>query len=291
MQRDLHEEVTNKIISKLEAGSLPWMKSWDTQANLELPTNGTTHKRYNGVNICLLWIAAEDNGFSTSEWGSFNQWRDKKEMVAKGSKGTQIIYYDTIEKVVEGEKEIIPFVKASYVFNKCQLQGYKMEEKEPRPLIDRLEHVDNYIQNTGAKIYHDGGNRAFYSPVTDEIHLPPREAFTDTESMYSVTLHELTHFTAKKGRCDREFGKRFGDEAYAFEELVAELGSAFNCAGLEICNEPRDDTAAYLQHWLTILKSDKKAIFTASKEASKAVEYLNSLQPKEQEVWTAPEFH
>jgi antirestriction protein ArdC len=129
-----------------------------------------------------------------------------------------------------------------------------------------------------------GGQRAFYTPMTDTIHMPDRNRFVGsatssaTECLYATLLHELTHWTGIKTRCDRVFGKRFGDDAYAMEELVAELGAAFLCADRGIANTPRPDHAAYISHWLTILKADTKAIFTAASKAAQAVDYLDGLQ-------------
>jgi antirestriction protein ArdC len=146
-----------------------------------------------------------------------------------------------------------------------------------------LEQAEAFVAATGASISH-GGGRAFYRPATDSIQLPPREAFvgsptsTPAEAYYSTLLHELTHWTSAPSRCNRELGKRFGDDAYAIEELVAELGTAFLCADLGITDEPRADHAQYLAAWLSILKADKKAIFTAASKASEAAAFLAALQ-------------
>ena len=278
--KDLHDEITNKIIEKLETGTAPWHKSWNGSASFDMPMNATTQHAYQGINTLFLWSSAEENGFETQDWGSYLQWAEKKKQVKKGAKGSMIVFYKTLEREKDNKIEKIPLIRFSHVFNACQLQDYKPTDKAERPLVDRLEHVDRYILNTGANVYHDGGNRAYYSRASDDIHLPPREAFIDTESLYSVTLHELVHYTDAEKRLNRTKGKRFGDKEYAFEELVAELGAAFECAGLEITNAPRDDHAAYLESWLKVLKEDKKAIFIAASEASKAVGYLDGLQPK-----------
>ena len=137
---------------------------------------------------------------------------------------------------------------------------------------------------TGATIHH-GGGRAFYRPSTDSVQLPPREAFigtptsTPAESDYSTLCHELCHGTSHESRCNRQLGKRFGDQAYAVEELVAELGAAFLCADLRITDAPRTDHAQYLASWLAVMKADKKAIFTAASKASEAAAFLAALQP------------
>ena len=146
-----------------------------------------------------------------------------------------------------------------------------------------IEQAEAFVAATGAQIDY-GGTRAFYRPSTDSIQLPPREAFigsptsTPAESYYSTILHELTHWTSAESRCNRQLGKRFGDQAYAMEELVAELGAAFLCADLHITDEPRVDHAQYLASWLSVMKEDKKAIFTAASKASEAAAYLTGPQ-------------
>jgi antirestriction protein ArdC len=142
--------------------------------------------------------------------------------------------------------------------------------------------ADAFVAATGATIAH-GGSRAYYRPSTDSIQLPPRDAFIGTrtsnpaESYYSTVLHELTHWTSHAQRCDRQLGKRFGDDAYAMEELVAELGAAFLCARIGITAEPRIDHAQYLASWLSVLKADKRAIFTAASKASESTDWLHRL--------------
>jgi len=156
---------------------------------------------------------------------------------------------------------------------------YYVQPESPLPLSERIGAVDSFIRATGATVRH-GGNSTYYSPGTDTIQLPPFEAFRDKESYYATGLHELTHWTKHEKRLNRDFGrKRFGDDGYAREELVAELGAAFLCADLGITPEIRDDHAAYLGHWLSILKEDKRAIFSAAAHAQRAADYLNTFQP------------
>ena len=129
------------------------------------------------------------------------------------------------------------------------------------------------LQSIGADLRH-GGNRAYYSPASDHIQMPPFQAFAENVSYYSTLAHEHTHWTAKSERCDRQLGKRFGDSAYAAEELIAELGAAFVCAHLGLSTEPREDHAQYINSWLKVLKADKRAIFTAASKAQQAADYL-----------------
>ncbi len=179
--------------------------------------------------------------------------------------------------------------RASYVFNAAQIDGYAVAEP-PEPLgpIERIEAVDRFLKHTGAQVV-IGGERAYYRPSTDTIHMPDEGLFTGTETMnrseawYATELHETTHWSGAKHRLDRDFGKRFGDARYVAEELVAEIASAFLCAELSITQDTRADHAQYLAHWLKLLKEDDRAIFTAAAKASEAVAYLKGLQPPEPE--------
>ena len=142
-----------------------------------------------------------------------------------------------------------------------------------------------HIAMPGAGAIHSichGGNQAYYAIGADYVQMPPFEAFKDAESYYATLAHEMTHWTRHQTRLDRDFGrKRWGDEGYAMEELVAELGSAFLAADLALTPEPREDHAAYIGSWLKVLKQDKRAIFSAAAHAQKAADYLASLQPAE----------
>ncbi len=290
-RRDIHQQVTDTIIQQLEAGTVPWQKPWKggTSQSISIPKNATTGNKYRGINILLLWSSAIEHDYPTQEWATFKQWQSKKEAIRKGEKGNLIVFYDTIEKEVDGETKEIPFLKSSVVFNRSQLASYEAAEKaenlNPISLIEKINQVDTFIENTGAIIEHTG-NQAFYRPSTDQICMPTPEAFVDTktstatEGYYSTLLHELTHWTGSPQRLARQGGKKFGDENYATEELIAELGAAFLCAEFEItCTSKNTNHASYIASWLKALKENKHCIFTAASEASKAVAYLQGLQP------------
>ncbi len=161
------------------------------------------------------------------------------------------------------------------------LPAHYYAKPEPRfTSIQRIEHADNFFANLRADIRH-GGTRAFYAQELDYIQMPPFEAFRDAQSYYATLAHESTHWTKHSSRLARDFGrKKWGDEGYAEEELVAELGSAFLCADLELALTPRQDHASYLAHWLTVLKADKRAIFRAAAHAQRAADFIHSFQPR-----------
>lgn len=289
-RRDIHQQVTDTIIQQLEAGTVPWHKPWKGDDNrfFPIPKNFTTGNKYRGINILLLWSSAIAHDYPTQEWGSFKQWQENKEAVRKGEKGSMVVYYDILEKEVDGEIKKIPFIKSSVVFNRSQLASYNPSDNEATlnavPLIDRLEQVDTFITHTGANIEHKN-NTACYIPSADKICMPFPEAFinteacTATEGYYSTLFHEMTHWTGSKERLDRIGGKKFGDENYATEELVAELGAAFLCAEFEITSAPKENHASYIAGWLKALKDNKHCVFMAASEASKAMSYLQDLQP------------
>lgn len=289
-RRDIHQQVTDTIIRQLEAGTVPWHKPWSGADSriFSIPKNFTTGKYYRGINILLLWTSAINKEYQSDEWASFKQWHDKKESVRKGEKGTFIVYYDTFEKEVDGEIKNIPFLKASFIFNRCQLTSYEPQSAETPSeafnLVERVEKVDTFINNSGAAIYYKDA-RAYYSPSEDKIYMPHVTAFketetcTATEGYYSTLLHELTHWTGSAKRLKREGGKKFGDTQYATEELVAELGAAFLCSEFGINVVEKGDPASYIDYWLKVLKENKHCMITAASEASKACDYLHSLQP------------
>lgn len=288
--KDLYQQVTDKIISYLETGCAPWHKPWKGGElhPFRLPVNGITGKPYQGINILLLWGASLEKEYASNEWATLKDWNKRKEQIAKGQRGNLIVYYDTFEKEVDGELKKIPFLKSSIVFNKAQLASYEPDQEptwEPCPVPQMVAQADKFIENTKITIK-ENGYKACYVPSKDEIYMPYKNSFintdklTSTEAWYCTLAHELIHSTGHENRLNREFGKRFGDNKYAVEELTAELGAAFLCATLEITNVPKQEHANYINHWLDILKSDARAILTVTGAASKAVEYLKQLQPR-----------
>jgi antirestriction protein ArdC len=165
------------------------------------------------------------------------------------------------------------FTRGYAVFNAAQVEGYTPKPEPTRPMPERIACADAFFKSIAADIS-NGGNRAYYAPATDHIQMPMFEAFHDNVSYYSTLAHEHTHWTANTSRCDRQLGKRFGDNAYAAEELIAELGAAFTCAHLGLSTEPREDHAQYIQSWLRVLKADSKAIFTAASRAQQACDWM-----------------
>jgi antirestriction protein ArdC len=288
---DIYTRVTASIIAELEKGVRPWHKPWNAEhaagrITRPLRFNGQPYK---GVNVLMLWMAAELQGFAAPIWMTFNQAREMGGHVRKGAKGSLVVYADRLHKTETGDdgEEVerdIYFMKGYTVFNVDQIEGlpehyYATAAPQLDP-VQRIEAADLFFANTGADIRH-GGNAAYYAAEADYVQMPPFVAFKDAESYCATLAHELTHWTKHPKRLDREFGrKKFGDEGYAREELVAEIGAAFLCCDLGLAAEPREDHASYLDHWLKVLKEDKRAIFQAAAHAQKAADYLHSLQPQ-----------
>lgn len=285
---DVYEAITNQIVAAIEAGAgqvqLPWHRKGSA---IYRPVNIASGKAYRGVNTVALWAAADAQQFGQGIWGTYRQWQDRGAQVRKGEKSSLVIFYKDYPpdaaSASDEESERRFVARASRVFNVAQVDGYTMPEiDQAEDRIDPCGAAEAFIAATGAKIT-VGGDSAYYRHSTDSITMPDRSRFigtptsSATEGWYSTLLHELTHWSGAKHRLDRQFGKRFGDDAYAMEEMVAELGAAFLCGDLGITAGPRPDHAAYIDNWLRVLKSDRKAIFTAASAANKAAEYLAGL--------------
>ena len=255
---------------------------WHTSGRFAFsPINVASKKPYRGINTVCLWAAARAKGYESGEWATYNQWQDRGAQVRKGEKSTLVVFWKFANQSGESQDDgdqpangsRLLFTRGYSVFNAAQVDGYTPKAEREAPIPERIAHADAFFSGVGADVRH-GGNQAFYSPATDHIQMPPFEAFRDGLSYYSTLAHEHTHWTATASRCNRELGKRFGDSAYAAEELIAELGAAFTCAHLGLSTEPRADHAQYIQSWLKVLKADKRAIFTAASKAQQACDWL-----------------
>ena len=288
---DLYARVTNAILAQLEWGVRPWTRPWSAEhlagsISRPLRHNGLP---YSGINVILLWSQAVERGFNAPIWMTFRQALELGGHVRKGEKGSTVVYANRLKRTEtdddgqDVEREI-PFLKAYTVFNVDQVEALPAHfHALARPQLDpqqRIADAEVFFAATGAEIRH-GGNSAYYAVQADYVQSPPFESFVDPESYYATLAHECTHWTRHRTRLDRDFGRaRWGDDGYAREELVAELGAAFLCADLGLELTPREDHAAYLDHWLQVLKADKRFIFTAAAHAQRAADYLQNLQPR-----------
>lgn len=286
-QLNIHKTVTDHIVAAIDRGAgdvqLPWQRGGG--AFSFLPKNAVTDNHYAGINILALWCSAEAKNYPHGLWASYRQWASIDAQVRKGEKGTLVVLYKeyqgTPDPADDSDDGLRRVAKASWVFNAAQVEGFAVPQAPPpKPAIERLAQAEAFLAATGALVK-IGGDRAFYSRAFDTIAMPDEDRFNGDalarrEAWYSVGLHEHAHWAGSEKRLNREFGKRFGDAAYALEEAVAEFTSAFLCAELGITPVPRPDHAAYIQNWLQVLKEDKRAVFTAAAKASECARYLAS---------------
>lgn len=295
MRIDIYERITNQIIAELEKGVRPWHKPWSAghvagSVSRPLRSNGTP---YSGINVIMLWAAAMDRGYSAPIWMTYRQATELGAHVRKGEKGTLVVYANTFtcteedQETGEEKERKIPFLKSYSVFNVEQidrLPAHFTATHAPRlNPEERIARAERFFAKIGADIRH-GGDSAHYVPALDYVQMPPFETFRDAGAYYATLAHECTHWTRHPSRLDRDLGrKRFGDQGYAMEELVAELGAAFLCADLELVPHVKESHAPYIAGWLKALKNDKRAIFTAASHAQGATDYLNGLQESDNE--------
>jgi len=290
--RDLYQEMTDRIVAQMESGNANWINPMrGSGLGGSWPMNATTGNRYNGINVLMLMDLAPSGA-----WATFKQWQSKGCKVTKGSKGEMIVFFKQLtvkdKKDPKGEAtKNIPLLKYSVVFSAEQVEGefadqFKVE-REPLTEVEQIaavnDWVTSYVNGTDLTINYNETGRAFYRPSTDSIHMPPAGGFeatatsTATECFHSTQLHELTHATGHKSRLNRLDIKN--NDGYAFEELVAELGAAFQCLMLGVSAEPREDHAKYLNNWIKALKDDKRLIYRAAKLAQQAVDHIAEHQP------------
>lgn len=286
MTRDVYQEVTDRIISALETGTAPWLRPWrDNNAGSGLePYNAATGRPYNGINLLVLGTAA----YADLGWLTFKQALDLGGNVRKGEHGTMVVFwkFDAVKDKETGETKTVPFARGYTVFNVEQCENLAVS-KLKRPTMPEAGSTDmNALATRVGAIVRHGGNKAFYTTVGDFVQMPSADSFRNSEHYQATLAHELTHWTGNEKRCNRQFGKRFGDAAYAFEELVAEIGSAFLCARTGVALDGLQHPS-YIKGWLEILKADKRAVFTASSKAREAAGFLLADREEEEAALAA----
>ncbi|MHB1957536.1 MAG: ArdC family protein [Acidobacteriaceae bacterium] len=283
----IYQTVTDRIISSLKAGVIPWEKPWKSPryAGGSFPRNFYTGKPYRGINILLLW----SSGYSSPFWLTFKQAQALKGTVRKGEHGTPIVFYKQLPEHAKNDDEgtsedgCVPFVLCHYtVFNVEQCDGLalpEIEQPETAPEIDEDELCESIVSGwknrPALHLNSPTEYRAYYRPSTDSVQMPARSRFVDAPHYYSTLFHELVHSTGHESRLHRTFGDHFGDELYSKEELVAEIGAAFLCAIAGIANEHTDrNTTAYIQNWIAKLEGDNRLIVHAAANAQRAVDLI-----------------
>ncbi|OJW21252.1 MAG: antirepressor [Rhodospirillales bacterium 69-11] len=292
---NLYDEITNKIITELAAGRVPWVQPWGTpaaKAPLALPNNASTGRRYSGINVLILWGAVIEHGFPTQSWLTFRQALSLGGNVRKGEHGTTVVYADRFipdderkrSQETGEEAQAIPFLKRFTVFNLAQCEGLPedLAVVAPPPEPGLIEPTVEALIKAIAIDFRIGGNRAFYAPDADYVQVPPPQAYFEAINWHRTALHELGHASGHVSRLNRDLSGSFGSKKYAFEELIAEMNAAFCCASLGIIPTVRH--ADYIGSWLEVLREDNRAIVRAASQASKAANYLLDFLPEHQKA-------
>jgi antirestriction protein ArdC len=283
LKQDVYASITENIIAAIEKGAEAFVLPWHRLSPaLGKPANAQTQMPYRGINVVALWACAITEGYGSGWWATYHQWDQLGAQVGKGQRGAPIVFYQPVTQLNEEANETSQslIVRTYRVFNQDQVEGWEAPATAQAEPLQVMNKVQQFVSATAATIEH-GGDEACFIPSRDVIRIPRPEQFQQrggsaAEAYYSTLLHELTHWTGTAHRLDRVMGRRFGDDAYAMEELVAELGAAFLCGSLGIGSEPRPSHAAYLSSWLRVLKADHRAIFTAAHKAKEAATFLEA---------------
>lgn len=288
---EFRKSVAEMFINGLRQDGLQWKKGWKTDGLL--PENGATGAEYHGINRLNLFFTAMARGYEDTRWMTFNQIRDKGYHLQKGSKGTKIEYwfpYDRTEKkpiswekyhdeILSGrnENDFTTLVKVYTVFNGDNIEGLPEKEIYRNLNVEPSEIINNISTGMSVPIIHDAKeDRSYYIPSKDEIHLPLPEKFMSTEAYNATALHELAHSTGHPERLNREKGGEFGDEKYAFEELVAEITSVFMSVhtGIDPADMDMETHQAYVNDWIEVIEKSPDVLVKAVKQAEAAADYM-----------------
>lgn len=296
---DVRQVVTDRIIAMLEKGGPVFRERWTRAAARGVPRNGKTGAPYRGANVLLLWEAAIEAGYASNVWLTYRQARSLGGQVRKGERGVLCAHFErrarerrseADDALSEGgvDEEVVPpdagaragvlLCLPFWAFNVAQIDGLPLEVVDlgiasPMGPREPVERAMRLLGGCNATIRH-GFDQAAYLPALDEIRLPWPRQFTNAEAQCATALHELVHWTGHPERLNRSFGRRFGDAAYAFEELVAELGSAFVMGHCGLVEATVEGHAAYIDAWLQVLRGDRTAIFTAARLAEEAFAFI-----------------
>jgi antirestriction protein ArdC len=290
---DTYAIVTEKIINLLEQGIVPWRRPWSATG---LPCNLVSKKPYRGVNLLLLSATK----YISPLWLTMKQANELGGLVRKGER-SQIVVFWKVDQIAKAETETDPEKDAAdgksrprFVLRYYRL--FNLEQCElPQAVLDKLPKIETHqhdpieaaeriiagMPNPPEIQY--AGSKAYYSPITDRITLPPRELFISAEEFSATKIHECVHSTGSQKRLNRESiadAAPFGSATYVAEELVAETGAAFLCAEAGISPAVVENQAAYIQGWLGKIRSDKRLVIMAAAQAQKATDFiLNRIAP------------
>lgn len=273
---DVYQAVTDDILAMLEAGTKPWSKSWNIGPSIPLRHNGVA---YRGINVLSLWASAMRQGFASPYWLTFKQALELGGNVRKGSKGTTVVYANklVVKDAETDDDRAIPFLKRYTVFNADQVEGVEGKYPAPAPILANLDTRNADLEAMFSRIdatIRVGGSQPYYHSIEDYVQMPAFEAFHSADDHYATLAHELAHWAGHGSRLNRKTLISTSRADYARDELVAEITACFIGAIVGFKVDDREDHAAYIEHWLTALRNDKRAIFEAAREAQNASDYL-----------------
>ena len=287
--RDHYQEVTDRIIAALEAGTPPWRRPWDPDkaGGAAMPRNAATGQRYRGINVLTLGMSALAFESADPRWATYKQAEARGWQVRQGERGTTGYFFKRLElrdntKPDDGEVRRIPLLRAFTLFHASQIED--IPPYVPPMIAEapwRAPEAAEIILASSGAVVRFGGDRAFYSPATDHIQMPPQGAFATAEGFSGTLIHEASHWTGHASRLNRDLRNGFGSHDYAREELRAEIGQMMACDELGIAVSDGDfaNNAAYVASWLEKLRSDRKEIFRAAADAQRIADYLLAFHP------------
>jgi antirestriction protein ArdC len=290
---DLFQTITDQLIADIEAGTATWRMPWYTMADIGTPES-VDGRRYSGTNALWLAMVGTAREWTSGVWATYMAWQRRDAQVRRGEKATPVLLWKPIKTKTQdrsrrddrrGDDEAADgprlVARVYNVFSAEQVDGAddviarKVERMAGRDTPERIAAADAYFTGFDVDVI-EGGNTACYVPSVDTIRLPAIDRFTTAAAYYATRAHETVHSTGHPTRLARTFGDRFGDRAYAAEELVAELGAAMWCAQAGVSATTRPDHAAYLAHWLDILRDDPRSLITVASKAQAAVDYIDA---------------
>ena len=289
---DLFATITAQLIDDIETGAAgTWRMPWHHLADAGTPTS-IDHRPYRGMNAVWLAMVAAAHDWTSGTFGTYRAWQRHGAQVRRGERATQVVLWkptnttdadsktDDSDDTPAGRPRLIARAYAVFAAEQCdgadEIITRRNQQRTERDTPARIDAAEQYLAAVAATVI-EGGNRAYYRPATDSIHLPTLAQFDTAAHYYATRAHETIHWTGQADRLNRDLTGRFGDDAYAAEELVAELGAAIACARLAIAPSTRDDHAAYLAHWLRILREDARALVTVASKAQHALDYLTAV--------------
>ncbi|MDE2563007.1 MAG: DUF1738 domain-containing protein [Sphingomonadales bacterium] len=285
-RHDIYAAVTDQLVAAIEAGAGRWRMPWHHNGAPVMRPTSVAGRRYSGINRLVLWATADARGFASGTWATFQQWRASGAQVRKGETGTHVILWKRIERRDaapgdggdDADGRARCFARSFVVFNRDQVDGADVDGPvEVQPITTSIADALAFLEGIGVPVEY-GLHDAHYRPDLDKIFMPEREAFDSDLDLVSTLAHEDMHAVGHVRRLARDTLRDYHKDRSirAREELVAEIGASYLMADLGLAYTPRPDHAAYLASWLTAIRHDPKAIFTAAAQAQVGADWMHA---------------